>query len=342
MICSKCNLSFGSKNGLSQHERKCDLTVGVVDSIRKSYIKGDSINDLHNRHGVSRNLICKIIHGTQRNNVESALTKKRGPKKHTEEAKQKMRESRLKWMKENPDKTAWRLSNMSYPEKVFLNRIKEIGLDKKYLIIREKSIYPYYVDFAFENEKVAVEIDGSQHQLEERKNNDLKKDELLNSLGWRIIRFTAREVNLNVNNCMDVLNQFIKGDVKFERVGIYNGVDFKDRIKLKCTNCDIEFYKRKIKRNELNKYFCSISCSTSHSNRIVKKFKKKKIQKKIVFNENINLVNRDVRKVERPSYDKLIEDITMLGYAGSGRKYNVSPSTVRKWLGLYEKYGPNF
>jgi len=38
------------------------------------------------------------------------------------------------------------------------------------------------------------------------------------------------------------------------------------------------------------------------------------------------------RKVERPLFNQLINDVTEMGYKGTGRKYNVSDNTIRKWL----------
>lgn len=48
------------------------------------------------------------------------------------------------------------------------------------------------------------------------------------------------------------------------------------------------------------------------------------------------------RKVERPSYKILIEEIEKFGYLKTGKKYNVSDNCIRKWLKMYEKYGENF
>ena len=90
-----------------------------------------------------------------------------------------MREKRLKFMKEHPEKTAWRRSNMSYPEQQFAKFLEERGYSKKYLIEREKSVYPYFIDFAFTDLKIAVEIDGSQHLEEDRHKRDEAKDALL-------------------------------------------------------------------------------------------------------------------------------------------------------------------
>jgi hypothetical protein len=63
------------------------------------------------------------------------LARKKYPDKfkHNEESKKIMREKRLEFMKNNPDKTAWRLSNVSYPEKLFIEYVETNGLDKKIL-----------------------------------------------------------------------------------------------------------------------------------------------------------------------------------------------------------------
>ena len=38
------------------------------------------------------------------------------------------------------------------------------------------------------------------------------------------------------------------------------------------------------------------------------------------------------RKVERPSNDILLMDIKTLGFKGTGRKYSVSDTSIRKWI----------
>lgn len=43
------------------------------------------------------------------------------------------------------------------------------------------------------------------------------------------------------------------------------------------------------------------------------------------------------RKVERPVFEILKNDINQLGYTGTGRKYGVSDNAVRKWLRYYER-----
>ena len=44
------------------------------------------------------------------------------------------------------------------------------------------------------------------------------------------------------------------------------------------------------------------------------------------------------RKIERPSYDILINEIQEFGYVGTGKKYGVSDNAIRRWVKYYEKY----
>jgi hypothetical protein len=43
------------------------------------------------------------------------------------------------------------------------------------------------------------------------------------------------------------------------------------------------------------------------------------------------------RKVERPPYDQLLEEIDKTNYLAVGRKYGVSDNAVRKWVRFYER-----
>lgn len=44
----------------------------------------------------------------------------------------------------------------------------------------------------------------------------------------------------------------------------------------------------------------------------------------------------DSRKVHRPPYERLLEEIEATGYSAVGRKYGVSDNAVRKWVRFYE------
>ena len=167
MICKKCGLAFGNVGSLMGHEKSCVLSKEIIDSIIIEYRQGSTFTEIYAKFNLkSKHILNRILNtaGVKRSLSEVVkLCRTKFKFTHSEETKKKLRYQRLKFMKENPEKTAWRQSNISYPEKLFLSKIMEIGWDKKYLIIRERSFFPYFIDFFFFFSKVAVEIYGSQH-----------------------------------------------------------------------------------------------------------------------------------------------------------------------------------
>ena len=196
--------------------------------LRNDYINGLSVLKLNAKYGCSKHIIYRLISDISRSLSESMkMAHSLYPDKFKlkQESKEKIRNFRLKWMKENPEKTAWRQSNLSYPEKLFLDKINHLKWNEKYLIIRERSFFPYYIDFAFENQKFAIEIDGKQHENPDRKLSDSKKDELLNSHGWTVLRFTASKINQDMDNCIQIIDSYLK-DTSTE-VGVYSHGEYK-------------------------------------------------------------------------------------------------------------------
>ena len=289
MECKICNQKFKGKIGLNTHIRTHKI------ELLEYHIKYESFK-------IPK---CECGKNRKKNKIEFRFNSTCGD---IDCVKKTLREKRISWIKENPEKTAWRLSNMSYPEKIFIKKCEELKLNENHLIIREKSVFPYFIDFAFEHEKVAVEIDGSQHNLEERKKSDAEKDKMLINLGWRVIRFSAKDIQININLCIEKLYKFIGSSTIHEVVGIFA---YKD-------------YKQETKKETL----------------ITKKVSNKE-QERI---ENLGLTNEEIkralnqRRIKSPPYDSLIQEIKELGYSAVGRKYEVSDNAVRKWIKTYEKY----
>jgi very-short-patch-repair endonuclease/transposase-like protein len=227
MECNICGKIMKNYSCFKQHKESCERLNKIKDEVIDLYHNQKlSIRDLVKRFGISKTPLLKILGDTTRNYSESTkLNRKKYPEKfkHTEQSKSKLRDARLKFMKENPDKTAWRKKNLSYPEKLFLDKITELGWDKKYCIEREFSFFPYFIDFAFLNEKIAVEIDGSQHLMEERKILDEKKDKLLIDSGWKVIRITENEVKINLNETLLKVENIVNSNEKinFFSFGIF-------------------------------------------------------------------------------------------------------------------------
>jgi len=55
--------------------------------------------------------------------------------------------------------------------------------------------------------------------------------------------------------------------------------------------------------------------------------------------EKKSLVRIKSRRVERPEYNVLINEVKLNGYSATGRKYGVSDNAIRKWIKNYESCG---
>ena len=60
---------------------------------------------------------------------------------------------------------------------------------------RQRVFEPYIVDFYISEKKLVIELDGTQHFLEEGQQYDQKRDEFLKSKGLTVLRFSNRDVN---------------------------------------------------------------------------------------------------------------------------------------------------
>jgi hypothetical protein len=59
----------------------------------------------------------------------------------------------------------------------------------------------YKVDLAHPETKLSIEVDGKSHNSKKWKFLDKRKTEILNFLGWKVLRFTNQEVDENPIGC---------------------------------------------------------------------------------------------------------------------------------------------
>jgi very-short-patch-repair endonuclease len=314
--CEVCQKEFSNKGGCVTHERTCKKVFPYREEIKKLY--NDDllcIKQIAKKFGVGNIIVSNVLGENVRTPSEGAIIgHKKYPNsfKHSNETKDVLREKRLEFMKNNPEKTSWRQKNISYPEKLFLNKINEIGWSEKYSIVREFSVFPFFIDFAFVNEMVAVEIDGSQHLLEERKKKDQIKDEVLNKQGWCVIRISEREIKKNIDETIEKLEVILLSSImekKYE-FGVVQSPKLTLEKKRKYEFGVIKLPKLSIKKERLIN-----GLTEGELNRMVKG-----------------------RKVERPPYTELIKSVEEIGYLATGKKYGVSDNAIRKWLRFYLKY----
>jgi very-short-patch-repair endonuclease len=95
----------------------------------------------------------------------------------------------------NIGKSRWN-NKKSYPEEFFSKIIENEFQDKEYIC--EHPFFKYSIDFAWINKKLAIEIDGEQHErFEEYKARDKEKDRLLLLHGWKILRIKWKDMYNN-------------------------------------------------------------------------------------------------------------------------------------------------
>jgi ATP-dependent DNA helicase RecG len=61
------------------------------------------------------------------------------------------------------------------------------------------------VDVACPASLLAVEIDGSSHNTRKWKFLDARKTEVLNALGWRVLRFSNQQVREDLPSVLDAI-----------------------------------------------------------------------------------------------------------------------------------------
>ncbi len=73
---------------------------------------------------------------------------------------------------------------------------------------RQKVLGDYIVDFYVATTKIVIELDGSQHYDDKDIENDEKRDEFLNGLGIKVLRYSNLDVNQRFESvCQDILNK---------------------------------------------------------------------------------------------------------------------------------------
>ncbi len=68
---------------------------------------------------------------------------------------------------------------------------------------RQKPIGNFIVDFYCPKGNLVVEVDGGQHYTQAGKEKDKQRDRCLEEMGLRVLRFSDREVLVNINDVVE-------------------------------------------------------------------------------------------------------------------------------------------
>jgi len=204
--CPVCGL-ITSKYGIKNHIRLKHTNKG------QEYCKNK--NSLSNRgwkKGLTKETDKRVAKNAKA--VSKAIKGENHPfynKKHSEKSKKKMSKS-MKKAHEEGRAGSWLDSrdknNVSYPEKFFKRVIKNNFEDKKYNY--EYRFGKFSIDFAWVHKKLAIEIDGSQHErFKEQIRRDKEKDKLLKKNGWEILRIKWKDMFENPKKYINISKDFV-------------------------------------------------------------------------------------------------------------------------------------
>ena len=181
---------------------------GICSHIIYSHLRDSNFTEYNNK--IKDGVISPWSKGKNKFGNESLMSTSIKNKKYVEKIKEsgqykshlttyiqsekgRMERSQQKkiFYKKNPEKHPNRLlannrNKMSYPEKVAYDWL--IANNVKFE--HQKKIGRYYVDFFITDTKLIIEIDG---QYWHDKDKDEKRDEIINKLGYKIIRIFAKE-----------------------------------------------------------------------------------------------------------------------------------------------------
>jgi very-short-patch-repair endonuclease len=179
---SKCAKGFSTKN------KRKEINEKVRKKITKEPLQGICLNCntkfILKRKG--RKFCCRSC-SISYSNKNCSIQKRK-----------KLSELAIKRHKNNDKNfgfTTRKKFEMSYPEKIAAKKLNELNIE----YVSEYKVGRYFIDFALLKDKIAIEIDGQQHELKDRKESDKNKDNFLKNIGWKVYRIKYPYENIRKN-----------------------------------------------------------------------------------------------------------------------------------------------
>jgi very-short-patch-repair endonuclease len=107
-------------------------------------------------------------------------------------------------------KLARTLRNQSTKSEIILWHYLKSKQMMGYDFHRQKPIDNYILDFFCYELMLAIELDGYSHQHDEVFEKDLKKEQKMNELGIKILRFQDDEVYFDIDNVLRSIENYIR------------------------------------------------------------------------------------------------------------------------------------
>lgn len=203
--CEFCVREFTTACGKGQHQRGCDNNPNKIKRVvsKPAWNKGLTKEDHPSLQQAGDTYKTNLKSGKFKHPFSGrALSVE-----HKEKLSEKMKDAHAEGRAWNIGKSRWN-NEPSYPEKFFMKVIENEFNDKNY--INEYPVGIYSIDFAWVDKKLAIEIDGDQHQrFEEYKLRDERKDSFLESQGWKVLRIVWKDMFNNTKEQIKICKNFI-------------------------------------------------------------------------------------------------------------------------------------
>ena len=102
-------------------------------------------------------------------------------------------------------------NNLTYGEVFLWSKLRKRQM-RGYKFRRQFPIENYIADFYCNELKLIIEIDGSSHD-ESKYKYDLKRQKRLETLGYKVIRFTETETLRHIDDVLQSIENFINGEI---------------------------------------------------------------------------------------------------------------------------------
>ena len=100
-------------------------------------------------------------------------------------------------------------TNMTDAEQALWQRIRRKQI-QGVQFYRQKPLFEFVVNFYCPVAKLVIELDGSQHFAEEHQAKDQERDSALARLGLRVLRFDNRQILLETDAVLEVIDKIVK------------------------------------------------------------------------------------------------------------------------------------
>ncbi|MEH6808771.1 MAG: DUF559 domain-containing protein [Hyphomonas oceanitis] len=107
-------------------------------------------------------------------------------------------------MKETRDRARKLRRDGSFPERLLWSKLRNRHLGG-WKFRRQHPIGPYFADFACEEAKLIIELDGDTHGNPDQQAHDARRTAFLESQDWQVVRIWNSDLLENIDGVLDTI-----------------------------------------------------------------------------------------------------------------------------------------